>query len=226
MPTVWNTLWSVIRNCKMELIGICGGIGSGKSVVSRILRLRGYEVYDCDYEARILMSESDEVRRALTGRWGENIYLADGALDRKAVSAIVFADDAERLWLNEIGHGMVRYDIKSWKQERSDTICFVESAILFESGVAEMCDSIWQVVASPQIRRERIMKRSGMSLDRAEACMASQLKEQLLLEKSGRTVIEIPNDGASASDSLLLTINELCKGLTHSKNSDTRSATY
>lgn len=226
MPTVWNTLWSVIRNCKMELIGICGGIGSGKSVVSRILRLRGYEVYDCDYEARILMSESDEVRRALTGRWGEEIYHVDGSLDRKAVSAIVFADDAQRLWLNELVHGMVRDDIISWKRERSNKICFVESAILFESGVAAMCDSIWHVVASPQVRRERIMKRSGMSMDRAEACMASQLNERQLLEQSGRTVMEIPNYGASASDSLLLTIDELCKEFTHSKNSDTRIATY
>lgn len=195
-------------------------------MVSRILRLRGYEVYDCDYEARILMSESDEVRRELTGRWGEYIYLADGSLDRKAVSAIVFADDAQRLWLNELVHGMVRDDINSWKRERSNKICFVESAILFESGVAAMCDGIWHVVASPQVRRERIMKRSGMSLDRAEACMASQLNERQLLEQSGRTVTEIPNYGASDSDSLLLTIDELCKEFTHLKNSDTRRATY
>lgn len=96
----------------MKLIGLTGGIGTGKSTVARILRLRGYEVYDCDLEAKRLMDESPEVRRSLRDRWGEEIYSARGELDRRKVAEYVFADRREKAWLDSLVHGLVRDDVK------------------------------------------------------------------------------------------------------------------
>ena len=125
----------------MKLIGLTGGIGTGKSTVARILRLRGYEVYDCDLEAKRLMDESPEVRRSLRDRWGEDIYSAEDELDRRKVAQYVFADRREKAWLDSLVHGLVRDDVKRWVDThtdyRHDTV-FVESAILFTSGLAGM----------------------------------------------------------------------------------------
>lgn len=182
----------------MRLIGLTGGIGTGKSTVARILRLRGYEVYDCDLEAKRLMDESTEVRRSLRDRWGEEIYSAEGELDRCKVAGYVFADCREKAWLDSLVHGLVRDDLKMWIDTHSgyshDTV-FVESAILFSSGLADMCQEVWEVTAPPDIRVKRVMKRSGLTREQALARIEAQKEEQKIC-RSGHT-LQIVNDGTT-----------------------------
>ena len=158
----------------MRLIGLTGGIGTGKSTVARILRLRGYEVYDCDLEAKRLMDESMEVRRSLRDRWGEEIYSAEGV------------------------HGLVRDDVKRWAATHTDyshDTVFVESAILFTSGLADMCQEVWEVTAPPDTRVERVMKRSGLTREQALARIDAQREEQKICQS--RHTRQIVNDGTT-----------------------------
>lgn len=182
----------------MRLIGLTGGIGTGKSTVARILRLRGYEVYDCDLEAKRLMDESMEVRRSLRDRWGEDIYSARGELDRRKVAEYVFADRREKAWLDSLVHGLVRDDVKRWVDThtdyRYDTV-FVESAILFTSGLADICQEVWEVTAPLDIRVKRVMKRSGLTEEQALARVEAQREEQIICE--GRRTLKIVNDGST-----------------------------
>lgn len=182
----------------MKLIGLTGGIGTGKSTVARILRLRGYEVYDCDLEAKRLMDESLEVRRSLRDRWGEDIYSAEGELDRRKVAEYVFADRREKAWLDSLVHGLVRDDVKRWVDThtdyRHDTV-FVESAILFTSGLAGMCQEVWEVTAPLDVRVERVMKRSGLTREQALARIEAQKEEQKICRS--RHTLQIVNDGTT-----------------------------
>ncbi len=182
----------------MRLIGLTGGIGTGKSTVARILRLRGYEVYDCDLEAKRLMDGSDYVRRSLRDRWGEEIYSPEGKLDRRKVAEYVFADRIEKEWLDSLVHGLVRDDLKMWIDTHSgyshDTV-FVESAILFSSGLADMCQEVWEVTAPLDIRVERVMKRSGLTREQALARIEAQKEEQNICQS--RHTLQIVNDGTT-----------------------------
>lgn len=182
----------------MKLTGLTGGIGTGKSTVARILRLRGYEVYDCDLEAKRLMDESTEVRRSLRDRWGEEIYSPEGKLDRRKVAGYVFADCREKAWLDRLVHGLVRDDVKRWADThtdyRHDTV-FVESAILFTSGLADMCQEVWEVTAPLDIRVERVMKRSGLTREQALARIEAQKEEQKICQS--RHTLQIDNDGTT-----------------------------
>lgn len=182
----------------MRLTGLTGGIGTGKSTVARILRLRGYEVYDCDLEAKRLMDESPEVRRSLRDHWGEEIYSARGELDRRKVAEYVFADRREKAWLDSLVHGLVRDDVKRWAAThtdyRHDTV-FVESAILFTSGLAGMCQEVWEVTAPLDIRLERVMKRSGLTREQALARIDAQREEQKICQS--RHTRQIVNDGTT-----------------------------
>lgn len=182
----------------MKLIGLTGGIGTGKSTVARILRLRGYEVYDCDLEAKRLMDESDYVRRSLRDRWGEDIYSPEGKLDRRKVAQYVFADRREKAWLDSLVHGLVRDDVKRWADTRTDyshDTVFVESAILFTSGLADMCQEVWEVAAPLDTRVERVMKRSGLTREQAMARIDAQREEQKICQS--RHTLQIVNDGAT-----------------------------
>lgn len=182
----------------MKLIGLTGGIGTGKSTVARILRLRVYEVYDCDLEAKRLMDESQEVRSSLRDRWGEEIYSSEGKLDRRKVAEYVFADRREKAWLDSLVHGLVRDDVKRWVDTHTDyphDTVFVESAILFTSGLADMCHAVWEVTAPLDIRVERVMKRSGLTREQALARIEAQKEEQKIC-RSGHT-LQIVNDGTT-----------------------------
>lgn len=175
--------------------GICGGIGSGKSVVSRLLRLRGYDVYDCDMEARGIMASSREIREAMENRWPAMDIYAGGEMDRAKVAAIIFADAAERAWLDSMVHGRVREHLAAWIAARSGERVFVESAILFSSGLWQMCNDVWEVTAPEDLRIRRIMTRSGMDAAQAADRIGVQRGEETHSARRNVTIHNIVNDG-------------------------------
>ncbi|MDE6548687.1 MAG: dephospho-CoA kinase [Muribaculaceae bacterium] len=180
------------------MIGICGGIGSGKSVASRILRLRGEAVYDCDLEAKRIMDGSEEVLSALNVRYGDAVCPKDGPICRPELAKRVFGSDEERLWLNSLVHRLVREDVASWRDEKlseGHRRCFVESAILASSGLAQMCDEIWLVTASEEVRIERIKMRDSIDEEAIYKRMLSQKEEERLIATLGIPVNTIDNSG-------------------------------
>ena len=157
------------------LVGITGGIGSGKSAISRALRALGYPVYDTDSEAKRIIVENKAVRSQIEYLFGSDVF--DGDRYRTDVVAQqVFADSDLLDKLNKVVHPAVCFDVKHWALKQSRT-CFVECAILWESGLAELCDTIVEITAPMEIRIARTMARDNASREQVERRIASQTKE-------------------------------------------------
>lgn len=183
-----------------RIIGITGGIGAGKSVVSRILRGRGFRVFDCDLEARLLMNNDLELRGALTGLCGEGIYMSDGTLNRRFLASLIFNDEIMRNKVNVLVHGVVRREFLKIAEAEEKGPTFVEAAIMGSSGLARLCDEVWVVHAPDNIRFERAMTRGGITEEDMKARMDAQKSELLSLAKSGVKIRFIDN----ATDSGLI----------------------
>lgn len=181
--------------CTIRLIGITGGIGSGKSVVRRMLESMGYAVYDSDSRAKALMDGSEAIRGRLEREFGSGV-MCGGCIDRKALAAVVFNDRERLRVLNGIVHGAVLDDIKAWMASQpSGSTCFVETALLYESGLNGMVSEVWEVTAPVGLRTERVMARSGLSRAEVEARMASQVCGRCAPVPPTH---EIVNDGVTA----------------------------
>ena len=162
----------------MTRVGITGGIGSGKSVVARILRVMGYPVYDCDKSAARLMRSDRQVISRLTSLLGDDTYLPDGS---DAVNAIV--------------HPAVIADFLGWCGSRSgEDLLFVESAILIESGLLASVDTSIMVTAAPDVRLARIIARDRIDRQQALARMGSQMDDAAKAALCDHIVSNNPGD--------------------------------
>ena len=145
----------------MKRIAIIGGIGSGKSVVSRLLSLMGYPVYDCDSNAKRLMDESEDIHRGLVDIFGPSAVTPEG-INRAYIASIAFKDAEKLSKLNSLVHPAVLHDFDRWAQQNGE-IVFVETAIISESGISKSVDAVWSVEAPLECRVERVMVRNAMS---------------------------------------------------------------
>ncbi len=177
---------------KTELIAVTGGIGTGKSVVSDILRQLGYLVYDCDREAKRLMDRSCTIKDDIKRFIAEDAVV-DNRIDRKRLSEIVFNDRAKLETLNCIVHKSVREDISEWREAHgSCRHLFVETAILYQSNIDLMVDRVWEVIAPDGIRIERVMKRNN--LDKAAIIARVRAQNEFVPVRKHSDVSEIIND--------------------------------
>lgn len=159
------------------VVGITGGIGSGKSTVSDLLRTHCYPVFDTDREARIIQDSDADVIEATRKLFGDDIYV-EGRLNRPAVAAMVFNNPELLRKLTAIVHPAVRKKIKEWLQQfDKDQIIFVESAVLFEGSFYKLMDKIVLIVASEEIRIERVMKRDGLTREQVVARIKNQIPD-------------------------------------------------
>ena len=162
-----------------ELIAITGGIGCGKSIVSLILKEMGYDVYDCDWKAKYLMDNSPTIKDCLKSTFGNDIII-DGTINRVKLANIVFNNKEKLVKLNNIVHSSVKEDLISWKLENSQKkLLFVETAILYQSGLDSIVDEVWEVNAPLEIRIERVMKRNNISRQDVLSRIESQKYEIL-----------------------------------------------
>lgn len=174
------------------LIGITGGIGSGKSVVSHILRIAGLPVYDTDSEAKRIM-DSPDIKKQIAATWGNELYLADGSLDRRRLAAIVFNDPAQLARLNAMIHPAVRDDFARRAATCTAPAFFVESAILQNAGMDSGLQYVWLVTADTETRIERVMRRNAIGRDE----VISRIDSQTPYRTDSRTRI-IVNDNRQA----------------------------
>ena len=163
---------------KPLIIGITGGIGSGKTTLSENLRNEGYDVYDSDFEARKLQNENQVIQKKLIELFGVEIYNS-GGLNRSFLAKIVFGNKELLTKLNKIVHPVVDEHFKNWISERlNQKFLFIESAILFESGFNSFVDKVILMTASEEIRIKRVMKRDNISEEQVRARMSNQLSDQ------------------------------------------------
>lgn len=186
------------------IIGITGGIGSGKSVIAKQLRQMGYEVYDTDSEAKRLIVEDAHVRQQIEALFGKEVYL-DGVYQTALVAQQVFADPTLLARLNAIVHPAVRQDIlnrysPTFTKIHGHLPIFIECAILYTAHLDEICDKVVVVTAPEEVRLERTIARDHSDIDKVRARMRAQNPDADL----HRADIIINNDGS-------IPIPTLCK---------------
>lgn len=191
----------------MKKLGITGGIGSGKSIVSEIFRLKGIPVYDADSESKKLLITNDELKKKLINLLGEKIYFADGSLNKKEMAQMIFSNASLLCEVNHIIHPVVGLDFLNWCNNQSSEIVATESALLFESGLYKRIDTSIMVYAPIDIRIERAVSRDKSSREQIEARIKNQMDDEEKRVLSHHVII---NDGQSP---ILPQIENLLKSL-------------
>lgn len=177
-----------------RLVAITGGIGSGKSVVSAILRIMGYPVYDCDSRAKNLMNTNNDIKNDLISSFGVDCISEDGKINAQYISSIVFKDKTALLKINSIVHPRVKDDILL-EYLNNQGVMFVETAILLQSNLLDIIDEVWLVDAPENVRVKRVMLRNSMSADEVRRRIKSQSGQDYSTLKN---LCPIINDGVSA----------------------------
>ena len=169
------------------IIGITGGIGSGKSTIARTLREMGFAVYDTDSEAKRLIVEDVQVHEQIEQLFGKEVY-KDGVYQTALVAQRVFADRSLLSQLNAIVHPAVKADITRWAQTINQptppyttlhraTPCFIECAILYQAGFDTLCDKVVMVTATEQVRIARTIARDHTTIEKVRARIQAQNTE-------------------------------------------------
>jgi len=164
----------------MKVIGLTGGIGSGKSVVARIFGCMGIPVFDADKHANALYETDPELLREVATRFGSHMLTAEGKLNRQALASVVFSDEQALLALNALVHPRVGRQFLEWKEHQSGQVVIREAAILFESGSNTDCDAVILVSAPTQMRIERVILRNGLKESEVRARISRQWPEEKL----------------------------------------------
>ena len=199
-----------MRNIKVRLIAITGGIGSGKSVVARMVQVMGFQVYDCDSRAKALMTDDEEVRKQLTVAFGKDVFLEDGTLNRQHLSAVAFADDKALSRLNAIVHPATARDMQRWATEqehRGASMAFVETALLRTARLDSVVDGVWHVTAPDTVRIERVIARNGLTAQQVLERMEAQRDEERI--DPGEHVIINDNKFSIPSAKVKVTLNTI-----------------
>lgn len=192
-------------------IAIVGGIGSGKSVVSRLFRMMGVPVYDCDSEAKRLMNTDAALRSALTEAIGAHVYGADGCVDRAFLASYMFGHPERVALVNSIVHPAVRAHFAAWTAGASAQVVAVETAILFESGMDADVDAILVVHAPDGLRLQRAMQRDGADEQAIRRRMESQMPTDQLLARATHVIY---NDD---TDSLIVQVGQIIGQITEKR---------
>ncbi|WP_310396675.1 dephospho-CoA kinase [Hymenobacter sp.] len=181
----------------MLRIGITGGIGSGKSIASRLFHALGVPTYDADSRARWLMENDAVLRQQLTAAFGPDTYDPAGRLNRPVLAGTVFQNPALLAQLNALVHPRVGIDFERWaaaQQHAGHPYVLKEAALLFEAGSYKQLDRIITVFAPVAVRQARLRRRDPhRSPADVEAIMAKQLGEE---EKMRRADYVLTNDDA------------------------------
>ena len=194
----------------MVKIGITGGIGSGKSMISTLFQLHGIPVYKADEETKILNNTSPHIRKQLTENFGEDLYV-NNVLDTKKFANIIF-NDAKKLELaNSIIHPEVLKHFTEWCSLNSEhSIVALEAAILFESNFHKYMDKVVTVYSPLKLRIDRVSLRDNMSTEMVENRIKNQMPDK---DKIGLSEYVIVND---YENSLIEQVENLITDIVHS----------
>ena len=160
----------------MRLIGLTGGIGSGKSTVAKMFAALGVPVYNSDTEAKLLMGKSKKIKKAIIELFGNEAYLED-TLNRDFIAKKVFTDKALLNQLNAIVHPAVKKHFESWVKKQVYPYVIQEAAIIFENGNQDRYDAVVLVTAPKDIRINRVMKRDKVEEQQVLSRMNNQWDE-------------------------------------------------
>lgn len=179
----------------MIVLGLTGGIACGKSTISQTLRELGAVIIDGDVLSRELTGENGAALPAIRAAFGDGVFHPDGTLNRRALGAVVFADDAARDTLDGIMQPMLREMIVRGIEDArisGAAACVLDMPLLYEKDLDSLCDRVWCAYVPRETQLERLMERDGFTLEEAEQRLRSQLpadkkaaKADVIIDTSG-----------------------------------------
>ena len=194
----------------MIKVGLTGGIGSGKSHISKIFCRLGVPIYDSDSATKELYQTNQQLKNELICAFGEQTYDANGVLNRKYLGELVFSDKNNLELINEIVHPEVKLDFEKWLMKNSEAHYIIkEAAILIESKAYLQLDKIIVVSAPINLRINRVMKRDNTTKSEVNKRIKNQLPEKELLSYADYVVIN--NETDALLPNILTIHNQLLK---------------
>ena len=192
-----------------KIIGITGGIASGKSTVTNFLRQKGFEVIDADAVVHQLQNPGGRLYQMLVAHFGAKILLEDGELNRPLLASLIFNNSDEREWSKQTQGKIIRQELGALRDKfyEIEELFFMDIPLLFEQDYASWFDETWLVYVSPDVQLKRLMKRNHLSKEAAEARLASQWS---LEEKKKLANHLLDNNGSR--DQLLSQVVTLLEG--------------
>ena len=189
-----------------KIIGITGGIASGKSTVTNFLRKQGFQVVDADAVVHQLQKPGGRLFKALVQHFGQEIILENGELNRLLLASLIFSNTEEREWSKQIQGEIIREELAILRDQfaQTESIFFMDIPLLFEQDYSSWFNETWLVYVEPDVQMDRLMKRDQLSKDLAISRLAAQWT---LEKKKGLASQVIDNNGSQ--DQLLAQVNSL-----------------
>ena len=189
-----------------KIIGITGGIASGKSTVTNFLRKQGFQVADADAVVHQLQKSGGRLFQALVQHFGQEIILENGELNRPLLASLIFSNTEEREWSKRTQGEIIREELASLRDKlaQTESIFFMDIPLLFEQDYSSWFNETWLVYVEPDVQMDRLMKRDQLSKDLAISRLSAQWP---LEEKKGLASQVIDNNGSQ--DQLLAQVNSL-----------------
>lgn len=180
---------------KAMIIGLTGGIASGKSTVVEMIKDAGYKVIDADQLVHDMQAQGGRLYQALLDWLGDGILLPNGELNRPKLGQLIFLSKEIRNQSAEIQGRIIREELAAQRDRLSkeEDIFFMDIPLLIEDGYQDWFDQIWLVAVSPQVQRQRLMKRNHLSAEEANLRISSQMP---LAEKKPHATLVIDNNGS------------------------------
>ena len=192
-----------------KIIGITGGIASGKSTVTNFLRKQGFQVVDADAVVHQLQKPGGRLYRILVDHFGVEVLLDNGVLNRPLLASLIFSNPEEREWSKQIQGAIIREELATLRDQLAQTeeIFFMDIPLLFEQDYVSWFDETWLVYVDRDVQVERLMKRDHLSKDEAEFRLAAQWP----LEKKKDLASHVLDNNGSR-DQLLTQVFSLLEG--------------
>ena len=191
-----------------KIIGITGGIGSGKSTVSKFIEEAGFPVYYSDLKAKNIVNDDAELQQKIKDLLGEKAYDENGFYNRRFVGEVIFNDKDLLLKLNSLIHPAVKVNFEKWVSQQTAPFIFKETALLFELKLNENCYKSVLVTAEENCRIKRVMDRDGKTYREVESIISKQMPEKEKIKFADFVIFN--NDGR---EELKLHTNQLLTDL-------------
>ena len=175
------------------VVGLTGGIGSGKTTVASIFEKLGIPVYNSDQRAKDLYSESQELKKLMQAHFGVDIYTGN-EINRPKLAEIVFNNKAELEVLNAFVHPLLQRDFEYWNENQKAPYVLREAAILIESGAYKLCDKIIVITANKEVRIKRVTQRDNTTQEQVKSRIANQLSDSERLKFADFKISNNTND--------------------------------
>ena len=199
-----------------KIIGITGGISSGKSTVTNFLRQRGFQVVDADALVHQLQAPGGRLYNILVEHFGNQVLLKNGQLNRPLLASLIFSNTEEQEWSKETQGQVILEELAALKNQLAQTeaIFFMDIPLLFEQGYESWFDEVWLIYLDRETQIERLMNRDKLSLEAAEVRLASQWP----LDKKKKLATHIIDNSGSLDQLLSQIISLLERGEFHERN--------